>query len=371
MFVLLTRVLLLTTFLLALPPSAADKQENPLPQRTSYATNRDDFQLEFMRKLLANKSAAIPPYTFNLDNSFNPVNVSISTFVFHIAGLDMRQQQLTFTVWFLVTYTDRSLSWDLNLYPVDAVFVNQDEIWIPRIFVFNSVVAMDQLIKQNLQVVVNSDGNVVWTPGDTITITCSVDIRLFPFDTQSCSIIIGPLGYATHQVNCVDARLDAIDKTAEWDVVDKSSSVVTYNSGNSTVWYIDNKMTLRRKWLFYALNVLLPVLLVSGLNSVVFALPVQCGEKMSVSLTTFLTLAVFMTLIQDSLPSNSDTVCYLVVYLVGQMVLSVVAVVVSAARVACHHHHVDVGNNCKSIHSSEGMKVHVTKTQISEVILIS
>nr|KAG5704513.1 hypothetical protein BaRGS_003824 [Batillaria attramentaria] len=90
-------------------------------------------------------------------------------------------------------------------------------------------------------------------------------------------------------------------------------------------------------WLFYALNVLLPVLLVSGLNSVVFALPVQCGEKMSVSLTTFLTLAVFMTLIQDSLPSNSDTVCYLAVYLASQMVLSVVAVVVSAVRVACHH----------------------------------
>ena len=89
--------------------------------------------------------------------------------------------------------------------------------------------------------------------------------------------------------------------------------------------------------MFYVMNVILPILLVSALNSLVLVLPVECGEKMSVSVTAFLTLAVFMTLIQDSLSSNSDTVPYLAIYLASQMILSIMVVVLSAVIVKYHH----------------------------------
>ena len=94
--------------------------------------------------------------------------------------------------------------------------------------------------------------------------------------------------------------------------------------------------------MFYVINVIFPILLVSTLNNVVLVLPVECGEKMSVSVTTFLTLAVFMTLIKDSLPSNSDTVCYLTIYLATQLTLGGLAVVLTAVVVACHHKGVHV-----------------------------
>ena len=74
------------------------------------------------------------------------------------------------------------------------------------------------------------------------------------------------------------------------------------------------------------------------LISVVFLLPVDSGDKMSVSVTNFLTLAVFMTLVQDRLPHSSDTVCYLEIYLASQIVLSGLAVVLSAAHRGLEFH---------------------------------
>ncbi|KAK7493826.1 hypothetical protein BaRGS_00014967 [Batillaria attramentaria] len=311
---------------------------------------RNNFQMELTQKLFTNRSLVVPPYSYNADSSFNPINVSIDTFIFSISGLDLRHQQFTFVGLFVLRYTDPSLSWDTAVYPVDAIFVKPEDIWTPDLFVMNSVMPFDQLVKKQMMVVVYANGSVTWSPGDTITTTCYVDIQLFPFDSQTCTVIVSPWVYFEHQVNCTDTVLSLPEvQSAEWDITETSHRIKRSSGENGKSWHIVYTVKLRRKWLFYALNVLLPVLLVSGLNSVVFALPVQCGEKMSVSLTTFLTLAVFMTLIQDSLPSNSDTVCYLAVYLASQMVLSVAAVVVSAVTVACHHRQPKEENSTQNI----------------------
>ena len=106
--------------------------------------------------------------------------------------------------------------------------------------------------------------------------------------------------------------------------------------------------------MFYVMNVLLPILLVSTLNSVMLVLPGECGEKMSVSVTIFLTLAVFMTLIKDSLPSNSDTVCYLAIYLATQLTLSVLVVILSTVIVKCYHSNRHVSSAAVFVSSSFG-----------------
>ncbi|KAK7493824.1 hypothetical protein BaRGS_00014965 [Batillaria attramentaria] len=341
----LRRVKYLYTILVVLLKSI-DIAHGQTIQQNASGNVGNDFEGELIQKLFSRRSHMVPPYTYNNDGTFNPVNVGVRLDINSISGLDMRSQQFTFTGWFLIFYTDPLLSWDTAVYLVDAIFVKPEDIWIPDMVLYNSVFPIDQLVKQKMPVKVRANGLLWWTPGDTITTTCDVNIRLFPFDTQTCTIRIGPWAYSDHQINCTDVSLSVVNGTAEFDVTHSSWRIdrTHYND----VWFVEYSVTLRRKWLFYAMNVVLPVVLVSALNSVVFVLPVQCGEKMSVSLTTFLTLAVFMTLIQDSLPSNSDTVCYLAVYLASQMVLSVAAVVVSAVRVACHHRHVKEENEIQN-----------------------
>jgi len=73
---------------------------------------------------------------------------------------------------------------------------------------------------------------------------------------------------------------------------------------------------LERRPEFYLTNVVLPILLMSFLNVLVFFLPADSGEKISYSLTVLLALAVFLTLIADSMPNTSVHTAVLCKYLV-------------------------------------------------------
>ncbi|XP_070177854.1 neuronal acetylcholine receptor subunit alpha-7-like [Littorina saxatilis] len=123
----------------------------------------------------------------------------------------------------------------------------------------------------------------------------------------------------------------------QWDIVGNRTTLFSKDIGNEHRWTIDFELTLRRRWTFYVMNLIFPIVLVSGVNCVVILLPVECGEKMSVSVTTFLTLAVLMTQIPEDIPTNSDSICYLAVYLIVEMTLGALSIVLSALQVECHH----------------------------------
>ncbi|KAK3590153.1 hypothetical protein CHS0354_041209 [Potamilus streckersoni] len=58
------------------------------------------------------------------------------------------------------------------------------------------------------------------------------------------------------------------------------------------------------------------------MNACVFVLPAKAGKKASFSVTVFLALAVFLTIVTLTLPQNSDNVSYLGIYLVIMAVFS-------------------------------------------------
>ena len=64
---------------------------------------------------------------------------------------------------------------------------------------------------------------------------------------------------------------------------------------------------MKRRDEFYNTNVMLPIVLSSFLVTLVFVVPVECGEKLSYTLTILLTIAVFLTVISDMLPAISLT----------------------------------------------------------------
>nr|KAG5712047.1 hypothetical protein BaRGS_020773 [Batillaria attramentaria] len=69
--------------------------------------------------------------------------------------------------------------------------------------------------------------------------------------------------------------------------------------------------TFRRKWEFYGMNLVMPIVLTSILMNAVFALPIESGEKMGFSLTVLLSYVVFLTWVTDNLPPVSSDVSVL------------------------------------------------------------
>ena len=59
--------------------------------------------------------------------------------------------------------------------------------------------------------------------------------------------------------------------------------------------------------LYYAYNIILPILLVTLISLGVFWLPPGSGEKISVGITVLLAFSVFLIIIMDNTPVNSET----------------------------------------------------------------
>ena len=97
----------------------------------------------------------------------------------------------------------------------------------------------------------------------------------------------------------------------EWEVVktDVTTSTITETRNGVTKSFsqLEFWIHLKRRDQFYNTNVMLPIILSSILVTLVFLVPVESGEKLSYILTVLLTIAVFLTIIGDTLPAISLT----------------------------------------------------------------
>ena len=52
-----------------------------------------------------------------------------------------------------------------------------------------------EMFFKRFNVVVTSDGNVVWMPGGKFVVSCELDITYYPFDDQNCFLDIVDWAY--------------------------------------------------------------------------------------------------------------------------------------------------------------------------------
>lgn len=155
--------------------------------------------------------------------------------------------------------------------------------------------------------VVKSSGEVTMETGVSLSTHCDADITFYPFDTQSCDIVVGAVVYTLSQVN---VTLDEIltrnyRENGEWELANLAGSRHEITLDEEPETLLTLTLTLRRLRPFFLMHLVIPLMLLSALNVVVFALPVESGERVSLSITTLLSYAVFLSAIGDSLPNTS------------------------------------------------------------------
>ncbi len=88
-------------------------------------------------------------------------------------------------------------------------------------------------------------------------------------------------------------------------------------------------LTLRRKTLFYTVNLIIPCVGLSFLSVLVFYLPSDSGEKVSLCISVLVSLTVFFLLLSEIIPPTSLVVPLLGKYLLFTMILVTLSVVVT------------------------------------------
>lgn len=207
----------------------------------------------------------------------------------------------------------------------------------------NSVQTVKELGGDFYYLSVTSDGLVRWLPFQVFESKCAIDITFFPFDDQTCYITVHSWSFSKYEVNVThfdDFPVKFYDfvENSVWSIVSTGSSASPESEVDSEVTFI---LHLRRKPLYYVMNLILPVVLLGVLNLLVFVIPADAGEKMSFAMTVFLSFAVFLSIISMQLPVNSEKTSLVGSYLVFQMTLGVGTIVISSFQLRLHYRKAD------------------------------
>lgn len=162
----------------------------------------------------------------------------------------------------------------------------------------------------------------------------------FPFDQQNCTLKFRSWTYDHTEIDLIllsdFASRDDFKPSGEWDIV---SLPGRKNEDPNDVTYLDitYDFIIRRKPLFYTINLIIPCVLITSLAILVFYLPSDCGEKMTLCISVLLALTVFLLLISKIVPPTSLAVPLIGKYLMFTMVLVIFSIVTSVCVLNVHH----------------------------------
>ena len=105
-------------------------------------------------------------------------------------------------------------------------------------------------------------------------------------------------------------------------------------------------LTLKRKWIYYVLNIMAPVAVTSALNILCFTLPSDSGERITLCISIYLTLAVFLNVVNNALPETSDEQSILSIYIGLQFLASAFTIIVTMVTLKLYHKRREI--NCST-----------------------
>ncbi|KAF0045433.1 hypothetical protein F2P81_001962 [Scophthalmus maximus] len=281
-------------------------------------------------------------------NDSQALTVQFSFTLMQVMDVDEKNQILTTNAWLQMQWYDHYLQWNQSEYPgVKNLRFTADQVWTPDILLYNSAHdKFDATFKTN--VLVNSSGFCEYLPPGIFISTCNVDVRWFPFDIQRCELKFGSWTFDGWllDLQMKEADVSGYMRNGEWDLLEVPGGrhEVFYDCCAEPYPDVTFVVTLRRRTLFYALNLLLPCVLLSSMTLVVFLLPANSGEKISLGITVLLSLTVFMLMVAEIMPATSDSVPLIGQYFASTMVIVGMSVVATVIVLQFHHHNPNSGH---------------------------
>ena len=266
----------------------------------------------------------------NYDKDVRPVadqrtvlNVSVHTYLKSIQEFDEVNEVFSYTGAFTVEWHDIGMVWDKDNYGgLDVVMLSYKRVWVPDLILTTPSHETDTYGKPWQMINFYSHGHAIWTTGGLIKSTCSVDVSKYPFDEQICRSDFTVWGYDVNHVTLITAS-NSVDTSlytcnVAWELV--GSRVAT---SNLTSWsQLEVEIHLRRKSAFVVVSILMPILFLCLINALVFLLIPESGERISYCITVLLSIAVFLTIVSDTLPRSSEPLPIISYKLMGDMVIS-------------------------------------------------
>jgi hypothetical protein len=198
----------------------------------------------------------------------------------------------------------------------------QKLVWKPDLVVTNPVKQVRKIGFDDIMIRYRHDGVALWYTGDYLETSCDIDVTHFPFDRQLCKIEMIPWNYRQRELQLFisrnDINLDNFTDNGEWILTDTTAERV----GDGPFEYVYFNLYLERRSSFFIVNLFIPVVLLVLLNSMVFVLSADSGERVGYAITCLLSMTVYLTLVSDTIPKTSKPISVLSFVLMILLILS-------------------------------------------------
>ncbi|KAH3736457.1 hypothetical protein DPMN_043024 [Dreissena polymorpha] len=269
--------------------------------------------------------------------SSDPFQVGIELYLMSINEINELRQTIAIMAFLEITWTDSLLIWEpLEYSNVTSINVKVKDIWTPDIVLRRTLDKQSDFIDADGHAMIYSDGRVIMWPYGRYTVSCRIFIGRFPFDEQTCLFDFmswtNPSSKLVLSSESTEITMGAYFENGEWTLKRGNVNHERKPYGDDAWDHVIFTFELQRRSLFFVMNIMLPIICIAFLNTFCFILPSDGGERMTFCLSLFLTLAVFLTIVNGSLPESSDEVSKFGVYICLQLIgcgLSTIATVLS------------------------------------------
>ncbi|XP_073245838.1 neuronal acetylcholine receptor subunit alpha-10-like [Porites lutea] len=279
-------------------------------------------------------------------NPKDKIEVEFGFELVQLVHVNDRNQRITTNVWVRQIWTNELLTWNPHDYNnITAVRLDASRIWIPDIVLYNSADSefSGGTEKYKTPVILTNKGKCSWYCPVSFTSTCPINVQYFPFDQQKCVLKFGSWTYEVTELDMKAENRSSKSQyveSAEWELEDvtKQRNERKYACCNEPLADISITILIDRKPLFYLFNLVIPCFIILSMVLLGFFLPPASGERITLSITVLLAMAVFLQLVGESLPRNSETVP-----LLGKFYITIMAEISISLMLTCwvlniHYH---------------------------------
>ncbi|XP_070066922.1 acetylcholine receptor subunit alpha-like isoform X4 [Drosophila virilis] len=297
--------------------------------------------------LLSNYNKLVRPVV----NTTDVLKVCIKLKLSQLIDVNLKNQIMTTNLWVEQSWYDYKLRWEPKEYGgVHMLHVPSDHIWRPDIVLYNNADGNFEVTLAT-KATIYSEGLVEWKPPAIYKSSCEIDVEYFPFDEQTCVLKFGSWTYDGFKVdlrhmdeqqgsNIVDVGVDLSEfyMSVEWDILEVPAvrNEKFYTCCDEPYLDITFNITMRRKTLFYTVNIIIPCMGISFLTVLTFYLPSDSGEKVTLSISILISLHVFFLLVVEIIPPTSLVVPLLGKYLIFAMILVSISICVTVVVLNVH-----------------------------------
>lgn len=219
-----------------------------------------------------------------------------------------------------------------------SVRLPSESIWTPSVRLTNAVDTVKSVGDTAYKVRYHAyDGRMMWQPKVIMKASCKPDIKYYPFDIQECSFVYTTWGYTTSEIELDSAQSDwylcDYKPNAVWALLETKAEHFVEEDQS----YMRFTFRIQREPLYFLINVVFPILLLSVLNGFVFLLPAESGERMGFSLTCFLSFVFMLQTVMGFLPHTADPMSLFCFYVIIMMVISIGSCIMTVLMLRLYH----------------------------------